>query len=293
MENGTTNEQRKLNTLAWLMTIASSVVNTPEGRRFYITITPEVARRMLDHLPPNQRKEKPPQIRRLVDDLVNGRWKRNGDCLRFNSDLWFWDGQHRCHAVIASGVTLEEYPVLVCRDEAVEMTFDTGIVVRGSNDMATAAGETLAGLNGPRMAALVYEHCDFISQRVNSLSKLARLEIAQTSPFAETIKLMPHRVGLGFLAAFVRCARTDEEGAIDWFNGALNGDPVIRGQYSKAAQMLHRWMLESRGARAGQGYTLEQVHRSIKLFNYWRTGREHALKQLPKYAPGYDLPTVK
>lgn len=286
-------ESRKLRTLGWLMSVAGSVVQTPEGQRFYITITPDVATVMLGHLAPKQRKEKPGQIKRLVDDLVNGRWGRNGDCIRYNNELWLWDGQHRCFAVIASGVALENYPVLVCEEAQAEMTFDTGLVVRGTNDMVTASGDAFSGVNGPRVAAIVYEHCDFIQQRVNNLSKLARLEIARNSPFLETVKLMPHRVGLGFLAAFIRCARTDEGAALDWFNGALSGDPVIRGEYSKAAQMLHRWMLESRGGRAGQAYTLEQVHRSIKLFNYWRTGKESGLKQMPKYAPGYDLPKVK
>jgi hypothetical protein len=99
---------------------------------------------------------------------------------------------------------------------------------------------------------------------------------------------------MGFLAAFIRCAKTDLNAALDWFNGALSGEPVIRGVYSPAAQTLHRWMIETRGARAGQLYTYEQAHRAIVLFNAWRTGREHNMKQLPKFLGGtHELPKVR
>jgi len=207
VNNNSTDEQRKLATLAWLMSVASSAVNTPEGRRFYITITPEVAKTMLSHLAPNQRRPKSNQVRRLVDDLVHKRWARNGDCIRYNIGLWLWDGQHRCLAVIESGIPLESYPVLVCNDAEVEMTFDTGLTIRSSQDMTVASGDELEGLTGTRMAALIYEHCDFVQQRVNALSKLARLEIARRSPMAETIKLLSHKVVNG-LSRGVRSVRS-------------------------------------------------------------------------------------
>lgn len=294
MEQYSTNEQRKLGVLAWLMAKSSRMHDAPEGRRFYITITPDVAAIMLGHLAANQRSVKKDQVARLADDMTRGRWSRNGDCIRYSRDLHLWDGQHRLHAVIKSAITLADYPVLVCADDQAEMTFDTGIVVRSSNDLSRASGDEMDGINGVRAAAILLEHHDFNVHRVNTTSKLARREIARASEFIEPLKLLPHKVGMGYLAAFIRCARVDLGAALDWFNGALTGQPLIRGAYSPAAQLLHRFMIETRGARAGQAYTYEQAHRAISLYNSWRTGREHQIKALPKFLGGsHDLPKVR
>lgn len=73
------------------------------------TITPawaqEVLKRNIGNRPLNHL-----HVERLVSEMIKGRWKFNGDTICVNGTQVI-DGQHRLHAVVKSGVTIESLVV--------------------------------------------------------------------------------------------------------------------------------------------------------------------------------------
>lgn len=71
-----------------------------------VTLTPELAAAMLEHNPAN-RKIAATKVEDFVRDIKNGDWKLNGEPIIIASDGSLNDGQHRCQAVIQSGVSIQ------------------------------------------------------------------------------------------------------------------------------------------------------------------------------------------
>lgn len=88
-------------------------------------VTPAKAREWLD-TNPNNRPRKQAQIDRLADDMKNDRWIPNGQPFRFDKAGVMLDGQHRCLAIIKSGVTLKNCLVVRGLDPESFTTMDIG-----------------------------------------------------------------------------------------------------------------------------------------------------------------------
>ena len=87
------------------------------------TITPEVARAMLEMNTGNFRKPESSRVERYAREMRRGEWLMNGDSIRFNGSVLL-DGQHRLLAVVKSGVAIQS---IVIRDlENVGHTLDRG-----------------------------------------------------------------------------------------------------------------------------------------------------------------------
>lgn len=93
--------------------------------RVYVgTLTPARAQELLDRNPHNRHLN----TRRAADmarDIQNGRWAMNGDAIRINCDGSLIDGQHRCAAVVAAGMSIDTL-FIEGLDKAVMNTIDTG-----------------------------------------------------------------------------------------------------------------------------------------------------------------------
>ncbi len=50
---------------------------------------------------------RPSHVRKLAREMTNGWWDLNGESMKFSHSGDLLDGQHRCHAIIESGVTIE------------------------------------------------------------------------------------------------------------------------------------------------------------------------------------------
>lgn len=46
-------------------------------------------------------------VKTYAEDMINGRWELNGECLVFDEDGYLKDGQHRLAAILLSGKTIE------------------------------------------------------------------------------------------------------------------------------------------------------------------------------------------
>lgn len=90
------------------------------------TITPQEADRLLVQTAiPNFRRIDNRIISRIVADILNGRWRVNGDAIRLDSAGNIIDGQHRLRAIVKAGVAAQTF---VVRGITVEdaITIDTG-----------------------------------------------------------------------------------------------------------------------------------------------------------------------
>lgn len=112
------------------------------------TITPEIAAEMLSRNK-NNRKMNEKHILSLIKEIQEGRWKINGDNIRLNTCGNIIDGQHRLHAVVRSGITIQTWVMDGLSNDVFD-TIDVG-KRRSSGDTLSCRGETYAH----RLAALL------------------------------------------------------------------------------------------------------------------------------------------
>lgn len=74
-----------------------------------VTITPQMAAKWLDTVPPNQRKLRERRVKTYADDMVNGNWRITHQGIAFDVDGNLIDGQHRLNAIVAAGVAVPMY----------------------------------------------------------------------------------------------------------------------------------------------------------------------------------------
>ena len=102
--------------------------------------------------------------------ISRGEWKNNGDPIRFSKSGNMLDGQHRCHAVIKTGITIK-VSLTTGLDDDVFDTIDCG-AKRRSSDILSIKGE----INATQLAAaarLIYFHSINPSDPFNIDSKFA------------------------------------------------------------------------------------------------------------------------
>lgn len=73
------------------------------------TITPAKAIEYLETMPPYQRGVIKPSVRKMANDMKNGRWVATHQGIAFNQKGQLFDGQHRMNAVIMSGANIEMF----------------------------------------------------------------------------------------------------------------------------------------------------------------------------------------
>lgn len=110
------------------------------------TITPMQAAEWLNACNTHNRRLKDKLVPKLAADINEGRWRLNGEAIKFASDGTLLDGQNRLSAVVMAG---RNVPMLVVRglDRATQETMDTG-VKRTMGDILTLRGEQNAATLG-------------------------------------------------------------------------------------------------------------------------------------------------
>ena len=101
-------------------------------------VTPEQAAKWLERNTHN-RKLRTHQVAAMVRDIQEGRWKWNGDSIKFAKDGTLLDGQHRLNAIVESGQPIEML-VIHGLDKATQATMDTG-AKRSGADVLKLQGE--------------------------------------------------------------------------------------------------------------------------------------------------------
>jgi hypothetical protein len=83
-------------------TIGSAMVNGLTHEVRFVTITPAIAKKILEERNLLNRKFSPTNINLMANSMKNGVWQFNGDTVRFNSEGVLSDGQNRLMAIIKS-----------------------------------------------------------------------------------------------------------------------------------------------------------------------------------------------
>ena len=110
------------------------------------TITPELARQWLANAAPN-RPLNDDRILMFAEEIERGHWRRNGETIKFDDCGRLIDGQHRLHAVLLTGKTIEAIVVHgVSSTDGSMMTIDTGMKRTNSHVLSLIGEKNTAAL---------------------------------------------------------------------------------------------------------------------------------------------------
>lgn len=101
-------------------------VTNAQGVVHLYTVTPDMARELLEHNYEGQRMKRPGVIQGYANDMANGDWAQgNSDMIVIGRDGKLYNGQQRLSAVIQSGIP-QQFWVLEEADPALYGTMDNG-----------------------------------------------------------------------------------------------------------------------------------------------------------------------
>src|SRR5215469_10043868 len=89
-----------------------------------VWITPERAAKLLESNTHN-RGDKEKKVNQYAQDMLNGKWRLNGEAIKISKSGFIADGQNRLMACVKAGVAFETLIVFNVDDEAQEV-MDTG-----------------------------------------------------------------------------------------------------------------------------------------------------------------------
>lgn len=117
-------------------------------------ITPQMALEWLEHVAPNNRKVKGRRVQLYANDMRANRWHLGDQAITFNEDGELVNGQHRLHAIVASGCTV---PMMVMRHAPNEsmMVIDSGLK-RSTDDNFAISGRDYPRNCGATVRQLLY-----------------------------------------------------------------------------------------------------------------------------------------
>jgi hypothetical protein len=240
---------------------------TPMHIRLEI-ISPAIAKEMLASNTLTNRSISQNNVNSLAEEMKSGRWKVNGDTIRFSKKNELIDGQHRLLAVIKSGVTIETF---VLRGVEAE-SFDT--IDQGKNRTAKDVFSIRQEKNCALLAATIGLVNRYLSGTIHlhkgfSPGKLEEL-LEEHPGIRESVNHMPKTRGLVAGSILAAChylfSRKDQEAADEFIKTLISGaglnedDPrhVLREKLIKNSLSIHRFDSE---------YSFALI---IKAWNAWR-----------------------
>ena len=148
-------------------------------------LTPELAKKWLETMPDYQRTKKDLWVAEYAKDMEEGRWNEKiGDRIRFNKKGQMIDGQHRCLAVIESGVSImvevieglddSAYPFI---DKGHVRTVSDSIGGKNANVRSAIAKALIALSNGTPNASILSGNT---SKKSNPISRIEVAEVAKS-----------------------------------------------------------------------------------------------------------------
>lgn len=154
-----------------------------------VLLTPELAKEWLNTMPEYQRRASSGVVAEYAKDMADGRWVEGTyDPIRFNKQNQMIDGQHRCLAVIESGVSVvvtlieglddDVYPVL---DKGRKRTAADSIGGKNANVRAAIAKALIALSNGVPAASILSGNT---SKKSSPISATETIEVAKNKEYA-------------------------------------------------------------------------------------------------------------
>ena len=156
------------------------------------TITPAVAREILETYNTQNRPLKTGKVKEFAQAMREGRWKLTSQGIAFSKSGALSNGQHRLFAVLESGCSVEMNVTINEEDEA--------FVVLDS-EMTTRGGADTAALLGYKNATVLAAGCRIVAAYLRGHMSADRMTNAELNPFIlshpQTIEAasVAHKVG--------------------------------------------------------------------------------------------------
>lgn len=232
-----------------------------------VMLTPEIAKKILANNFGDQRPVRESKVRQLVTAIKRGNWRFNGEPIQISDRGALLNGQHRCHAVIASGVSI---PVLIVEgiqeeafstyDQARPRSYADVLNHPNATTVSSAAalmftykkqkGAFKGGQLGPQDRADNTEIVSFVSENEDLLESVRCMH----GQWNKIGKIMARGVAAFLHCVFARIDKTDADLFFDLLasgEALRGGDPVyvlrerlisVRSDSSKG-QINRAWMI--------------------------------------------------
>ena len=245
-----------------------------------VTVTPQKAAAWLQKGGKNRRVSQA-QVGSLAREMQEGRWSLNGQTIKFLQSGELFDGQHRLHAVLQSGCTIQTLVVFGIHDPNAFQTVDTNQRARGAGQILDIMGHS----HTPELAAVArrllhWENTanksafSFTNEAWRKISQDAVVRYADSKNdeiqemFKEIQRCLPYRrckAGSSLMAALIICNRVDEVTTLFFNEGIKTGANLPK----KSSVTLLRDRLIAPPERAGMDWELELMALTIKSWNYF------------------------
>lgn len=264
----------------------------------FLPIDPDLATEILAR-PAANRPLYNATVDRYADAMQRGEWRTTPQGICLSPDGQLLDGQHRLHAIIRSGRTID-MAVFFDVDPAVFDVLDTG-KRRSGGDILALQGETNAVVLA---AALKYLHLYLTapnrvwSGTITAVSPHQLIETLEAHPeMRRAVNVGPRlgaATGMITSAACVAAYVTDhsdipEHGLTEWYTGLLSGAGLEPGSPCLALrETLRRTKDRTSGTRRRRD---TQAHLSLymRALVAWRNGEQMTRVQLPSTMPTLTL----
>lgn len=252
--------------------------NTPEIYSIIMDITPAQAALWLEKNLSN-RPISHADVTKISSDIMSGKWILNGESIRVGSNGELYDGQHRCLAIVNTGVTVRSNVVFNIQRKA-QRTMDSGKPRTLSDQLAMDGYKNSTRLGAVLKQAHLYESGSrhFRMQKGTSISEYFEWldehpEIVRAAQVASKVQ----SAGLGIPAGIAGVAywvfsQIDEEDADCFFDELVNpahpeGSPILALRES-----LRREKDRLKGGQIGARWVAALV---FKAWNRWRSGENN------------------
>lgn len=252
------------------------------------TITPQMAQELLERNKIN-RKLRDDHVRTLAKEMVEGRWKVDGQSIIIDEEGNLLNGQHRLWASFNSNVS---FTSIVVRnvDRSAFVTIDSG--------MKRSAGDALAlsGIKYGIQTAAIIRLVHFVSTGARDHRAISAMSNS------ETVALFSKYPGVEECAALVACTsnlrklmppsplgatmyfalKHNRQKALEFFDAIITGENLRRGDPRLS---LRNFYLNRNAQRPNSRVQLALL---IKAWNAWIMGRELTVI---KFLDGEEFPT--
>jgi hypothetical protein len=243
----------------------------------------------------DNRKVVPSHLEDLASRQVRGDWKVNGDPIRFDSDGFLRDGQHRLNMVVKTGIPITtvvvegiEPDAFLTLDVGRKRTLATVLDIKGAsnpNILAPALQKVRSYLTARPSTNVSHEqHLETLEQHPEIQTSvnfyMERKEQARQIDFTSVV-----------ISAHYLFTRVDKDRGDDFIDKVITGvgiqdqdDPIY-----KLRSLLLDWRDKRKREKIREVHVLEVF---IRAWAYWTDGRPVKMRFKPAQKPGLR-PAIK
>ncbi|MEG8184274.1 hypothetical protein GZH49_38110 [Nocardia terpenica] len=238
----------------------------------------------------NNRPIRQARVQQYYDDMVSGRWRCNGEAIKFTADGGLLDGQHRLTAIARTNGF--SFPMLVVRglDPDSQVTMDQG-AKRTAGDQLTLSG--ICGHSTTMVAAalrvyLIWMEGDLFKDTTHASAAVSTTKVVefahaypQTVATAERFTTVAARLKCRpavACAVAIRLTEIDTDAAGEFVHlwdcgaGLAEGSPIL-------ALRERLDLIRSTRIRTSDR---DQIGFIVTAWNHWRRGKQVSKLQRPR-----------